>query len=286
MKTNNFMKKSITAVLAAALAMTSLVACGGGADYNGYAAAYNKVTANGGMEAKFDVNLKMDDEDMTCTGDFKLNTAGDTNILYYEMNTGENDIIQFSDGEYIYTDMGDGAKSKYKLGSKPSGGDSTKEETKSSTNADGGFNKNAFLNEFSSFLEAGKIKELGLLSPIEKAAISSIKKEGDTYYLTFSDSLVKKYLNTLVQNETGKDAEETIQIDELNDFQYTATEKDGILTGVTYSGVLKVKVPASLMSDGADKDYDLNMDIKITFVNPGSAVTVDLPSTDGFEEVK
>lgn len=282
MKTNNLIKKSITVVLAAALAMTSLVACGGSSDYNGYASAYNKVTANGGMEAEFDVKLTMDGEDLTSTGDFKLDTSGNSNILYYEMHTGDNDIIQFSDGEYIYTDMGD-KKSKYKLGEKPSGGDSGKEETKGSM---GEFNKSAFLNEFSSFLEAGKIKELGLLSPIEKAAISSIKKEGDTYHLTFSDALVKKYLNTLVQNETGKDADETIQIDELKDFTYTATEKDGVLTGVTYNGVLTVKVPGSLMSDGADKTYDLDMDINITFVNPGSKVTVELPSTDGFDEVK
>ena len=282
MKTNNVMGKIIAAVLTATLAASVLTACGGGSEYNGYASAYNKVTANGGMEAKFDVHLTMDGDEVTSNGNFKLDTSSGNNILYYEMTTGENDIIQFSDGEYIYTDMGD-SKSKYKLGTKPSGGDSGKEETKGSS---GEFNTNAFLNEFSSFLEAGKIKELGLLSPIEKAAISSIKKEGDTYKLTFSDALVKKYLNTLVQNETGKDADETIQIDELDDFTYTATEKDGVLTGVTYDGILKVNVPGSLLSDGEDKQYDLVMDIDITFVNPGSKVEISLPSTDGFDEVK
>lgn len=273
--------KIIASILATVLAASTLTACGGGSEYNGYASAYNKVTANGGMEAKFDVDLTMDGEKVESEGDFKLDTSGDANILYYEMTTGENDIIQFSDGEYIYTDMGD-SKSMYKLGTKPSGGDSGKEETKGSTE---GFSTNAFLNEFSSFLEAGKIKELGLLSPIEKAAISSIKKEGDTYVLTFSDALVKKYLNTLVQNETGKDADETIQIDELNDFTYKATEKDGMLTGVQYTGVLKVNVPGSLL-DGEDKTYDLDMDINITFVNPGEKVSIELPSTDGFTEVK
>ena len=281
MRRKSLVKKSIAAVTAAILAMGTLTACGGGDAYNGYASAYNKVTANGGMEAKFNVDLTMDGEDVTSEGDFKLDTSGDNNILYYEMTTGDNDIIQFSDGEYIYTDMGD-KKSKYKLDSKPSGGDSGKEETKASS---GTFNTSAFLNEFSSFLEAGKIKELGLLSPIEKA-VSSIKKEGDTYNLTFSDALVKKYLNTLVQNETGKDAAETIQIDELNDFTYTATEKDGVLTGVTYKGTLVVNVPGSLLSSGEDATYDLDMNIDIEFVNPGDSVSIELPSTDGFEEVK
>ncbi len=274
--------KCIATVTATVLALGTLTACGGGNEYNSYAAAYNKVTAKGGMEAKFNVNLDMDGENVKSEGDFKLDTSGDNNVLYYEMTTGDNKIIQFSDGEYIYTDMGD-SKSKYKLDTKPSGGDSGKEETKSSS---GTFNTSAFLNEFSSFLEAGKIKELGLLSPIEKAAVSSIKKDGDTYTLTFSDALVKKYLNTLVQNETGKDADETIQIDELNDFTYTATEKDGMLTGVSYKGTLVVNVPGSLLSDGEDKTYPLDMDIQIEFVNPGESVSVELPSTDGFEEIK
>ena len=282
MNRRNVIKQSLAALTAAVLAMTTLTACGGGGDYNGYASAYNKVTANGGMEAKFDVDLEMDGEKVESEGDFKLDTSGDNNILYYEMSTGDNDIIQFSDGEYIYTDMGD-AKSKYKLDSQPSGGNQKVEEAKESTD---GFDTTAFLSEFSSFMEAGKIKELGLLSPIEKAAISSIKKNGDTYELTFSDSLVKKYLNTLVQNETGKSADETIQIDELNDFTYKATEKDGVITNVEYSGVLKVNVPGSLMSDGNDAEYDLDMNIDIEFVNPGSSVDVELPSTDGFEEVK
>lgn len=282
MKRKSLLKKCLATATAAILALGTLTACGGGDDYNGYASAYNKVTANGGMEAKFDVDLTMDGEKVESEGDFKLDTSGSNNILYYEMTTGDNDIVQFSDGEYIYTDMG-GSKSKYKIDSKPSGGDSGKEEQKDSS---GTFNTNAFLNEFSSFMEAGKIKELGLLSPIEKAAVSSIKKDGDTYNLTFSEALVKKYLNTLVQNETGKDADETIQIDELNDFTYSATEKNGMLTGVTYKGTLVVNVPGSLMSDGNDATYDLDMNINIEFVNPGESVSIDLPSTDGYDEVK
>lgn len=283
MKRNSLVKKSLAALTAAVLAMTSLTACGGGSEYNGYASAYNKVTANGGMEAKFDVELEMDGETIESTGDFKLDTSGKNNILYYEMTTGDNDVVQFSDGEYIYTDM-DEHKTKYKLDSEPSGGDSGMEDKKDSDGST--FDTTAFLSEFSSFMEAGKIKELGLLSPIEKAAISSIKKDGNKYELTFSDSLVKKYLNTLVQNETGKSADETIQIDELNDFTYTATEEDGVLTNVTYKGTLVVEVPGSLMSDGEDATYDLDMKIDIEFVNPGDSVDIELPSTDGFEEVK
>ncbi len=281
MKVNSFMKKSIAILTTTVITAGMLTACGGGDAYNDYAAAFNKVTANGGMEAKFNVELEMDGEKTVSTGDFKLDTSGGSNVLYYEMTTGDNEIVQFSDGEYLYTDM-DGHKTKYKLDSKPSGNS----DMESEKDGAGTFDTNAFLSEFSSFMEAGKIKELGLLSPIEKAAVSSIKKEGNTYNLTFSDALVKKYLNTLVQNETGKSADETIQIDELNDFTYKATESNGVITNVEYSGVLKVKVPGSLMDNGEDKTYDLNMKIDIEFVNPGESVTVELPSTDDFEEVK
>ncbi len=282
MKKNSLIKKGMAALTAAVLAMTTLTACGGSDVYNDYAAAYNKVTAKGGLEAQFDVSLEMDGEKQDYDGDFKLNTSGSDFTLYYEMNTGDGTIIEFSDGDYIYTETGD-KKVKYSLGASSISAepDTAKEKESSAT-----FDTSAFLNQFSTFMEAGKIKELGLLSPIEKAAISKIEKDGDTYKLTFSDALVKKYLNTLVQNETGKGADETIQINELNDFTYEATEKNGMISDIVYKGVLKVDVPGSLLTSGEDTTYDLDLVINTTFVNPGEAVEVELPSTDGFEELK
>lgn len=283
MKRKSVLMKGLASLTAAVLAMSMLTACGGSDVYNDYAAAYNKVTAKGGMEAKFDVDLEMDGEKTEAEGDFKLDTSGGDSVLYYEMSTGDSDIVQFSDGEYLYTDM-DGKKMKYSL--KASSISAEPDDISSTKESSGTFDTSSFLNQFSSFMEAGKIKELGLLSPIEKAAISKIEKDGDTYKLTFSDALVKKYLNTLVQNETGKSADETIQIDELKDFTYEATEKDGMITEIVYKGTLVVDVPGSLLTSGEDTSYDLDMVIDTTFVNPGESVSVELPSTDGFDEVK
>ena len=283
MKSRSILMKGLATFTASVLAMSTLTACGGSDVYNAYAAAYNKVTAKGGMEAEFDVSLEMDGEKQEYDGDFKLDTSGSDSILYYEMNTGDGEITEFSDGDYMYVDM-DGKKIKYSL--KGSSISSEPDETGSKKESSGTFDTSAFLSQFSTFMEAGKIKQLGLLSPIEKAAISKIEKDGDTYKLIFSDSLVKKYLNTLVQNETGKSADETIQINELNDFTYEATEKNGMITGVEYKGVLKVDVPGSLLSSGEDATYDLDLDIKTTFVNPGEAVSIELPSTDGYDEIK
>lgn len=283
MKRRSLTKKIIAALTAAILAVGSLTACGGSDAYNDYAAAYNKVTAKGGMEAEFDVSLEMDGEKQNLDGDFKLDTSGTNAVLYYEMNTGDGQVIEFSDGEYMYVDMDD-KKIKYSLsGTSISAEPETAQDTKES---EGTFNTSAFLSQFSTFMEAGKIRQLGLLSPIEKAAVSKIEKSGDTYKLTFSDALVKKYLNILVQNETGKSADETIQINELKDFTYEATEKNGMISDIEYKGVLKVDIPGSLLTSGEDTTYDLDLDIKTKFVNPGEALSVELPSTDGFDEIK
>lgn len=262
-----------------------ITGCGGGkGGYDDYASAYKKVTANGGMDADFDVSLAMDGTTVETSGNFKLDTSDGNNILYYEMEVNGADIVQFSDGKYLYTES-DGHKTKYSLDSKPSAS-SDRREAEQKNSSDATFDTEEFLNEFSSFLEAGKIKELGLLSPIEKAAVTNISEAGGIYTLTFSDNLVKKYLNIMIKNETQSSGGETLTIDELNNFTYKATVKDGMVTGTEYSGTIEVEVPGSLMASGDAESYDLDFVIKITFVNPGDTVSITLPATDGYEELK
>ena len=277
------MKKTTKGIMLLTVASMVLTGCGAGGAYSGYSSAYNKVTANGGLDADFDVTITMDGETSNDTGNFKLDTSDGNNILYYEMEVGDDTITQFSDGEYIYTDAQE-HKTKYSMNSKPSAS-SDKQETKQKDSS-GTFNTSEFISQFSSFLEAGKIKELGMLSPIEQAAITDISEEGGVYTLTFSDSLVQKYLNLMIENETGEASGDTLSIDELNDFTYKATSSDDMITKVEYSGTMVVKVPASLMASGEETSYDLDFNIVITFNNPGEAVSIDLPSTDGYEEVK
>lgn len=272
----NFVK--CVAVMAAAGLM--LTACGKDT-YASYAAAYNKVSENSGIDANIDMTVTMDGTTTQSKGNFKLDTSGDNNILYYEMTVGGSKVIQFSDGKYLYTDSG-AEKTKYALDSKPSGGDEQKSGQKDAAPA---FDASAFLSEFSSCLEAGKIKEMGLLSPIQKAAITNISEKDGVYTLEFSDSVVKKYLNTLIANETQKSDGDTLKIDEMKGFSYKASVKGNVVTDVTYSGTIIVNVPASLMSSGADQSYDMDFTIKVSYVNPGSAVSVTIPSTDDYKEL-
>lgn len=275
------MKKKF-AKFAAVAALTSLLltACGGD-DYGSYASAYNKVSENGGMDADIEMSVKMDGTTTKSNGNFKLDTSGDNSKLYYEMKVDGSTITQFSDGKYLYTDA-NGEKTKYSLNSKHSGENSEKSGRKDAAQT---FDTSAFLSEFSSCLEAGKIKEMGLLSPVQKTAITKISEKDGVYTLEFSDKVVQTYLNTMIANETKNTSGDSLKIDEMKDFSYKATVKKDVVTGVTYSGKIIVNVPASLMSSGKDESYDLEFTIKVSFNDPGSAVSVEVPSTDDYKEL-
>ena len=280
MKNKKFTRKVLCLLAVLTLSVVALTACGGD-PYGEYSAAYNKVTANGGLDANIDAALKMDGNTVNCTGSFKVDTS--KNIMYYSLTTDGDQITQYSDGSYLYTEQ-DGHKTKYSLNAKPEQSNAkNKQEQKEASGSE--FNTTQFLKEFSSFLEAGKIRELGLFTPIAKAVVNKTEKNGDVYTLKVSDTLVKQFLNTLAKNETGKSSGETIQITKLDNFGYSATVSNGIVTGVNYSGTVVVSVPASLMSSGTAAEYNLEFTIKTTFNNPGTAVTIDIPSTEDYETV-
>jgi hypothetical protein len=250
-----------------------LSACGGD-QYATYSSAYKKLWANGGIDATISADLKMDGITNHYDGNFKVDNTKD--ILYYEMKTANGSTVQFSDGSYLYTQQGD-HKIKYSL--KPSGdnGEPTVPENESGEGAPE-FSSSEFLEQFSSMFEASKIKDLGLFDPIPQAAVVKTTKNGDVYTLDVSDSIVKKFVNTLAVNQAGTD--DTVQVTDLKNFKYTATIKNGVVTETTFAGDVIVNVPASLTGSGAAKDYSVNMDIKITFNNAGqlSALRCPIPT--------
>lgn len=261
-------------------AMT-LGACGGDA-YSEYAAAYNQISAKGGIDANIDAKVTMDGETKEYSGNFKVDNTN--NAIYYEMTSDGQTTTQFSDGTYLYTERGD-QKTKYELGgNKPTSAPSqnSKGQKPEKEGEAPEFKTAEFLNEFSSFLDAGKIKELGLLEPIDGIAVSKTTKNGDVYTLEVADSIVKKFLNTMATEQAGDD---TVQVTDLQNFTYNATVKDGVVTKTSYSGDMTVNVPGSLKSDGKDAEYTLNFEIDLEFVNPGSTVNITLPDSSEFKEV-
>lgn len=274
-------KVSMAVAAVAVLGAMTLGACGNDA-YSEYAAAYNQISAKGGINANIDAKVTMDGETSEYSGNFKVDNTN--NIIYYEMTSDGQTTTQFSDGEYLYTERGD-QKSKYSLdGSKPTNAPSQngKGQKPEKEGEAPEFKTSEFLNEFSSFLDAGKIKELGLLEPIDGIAVSEVTKNGDVYTLEVADSIVQKFLNTMATEQASDD---TVQITDLKNFTYEATVKDGVVTKTAYSGDVTVNVPGSLRSDGEDADYTLNFAIDIDFVSPGSAVSITLPDSSEYTEV-
>lgn len=284
------MKKNIckaVAILMAVAMVMGLSACGSGADYDAYAAAYKKVKAEGGMDVDLKATLTMDGTDKEATGNFKVDMSdAEKTILFLTVDMDGDEITQFSDGEYLYTDAR-GSKTKFKLGEKSqqegarTKGEDDPEPTEENAAAPE-FNSESFLEEFASFLEAGKIQELGLLDPIAKAAVTETTCEGNVYTLKVNNQITEKYLNTLSQSVMA-DEDETVEVKDLKDFVYTATVENDFVTGFTCSGSMTVIVPASISSSGEETSYDLTLNISATFNNPGEKVTISLPSTDGYE---
>lgn len=275
-KKSKTFSNSVKILLVSMLCMVLLAGCGGN-KYSAYASAYNKVTASGGIDADLNASLTMDGQTSDYSGNFKVDTVN--NLMYYEMGTGDEKTIQFSDGTYVYTGEKD-QKVKYALGSE---GTEPSEPQKDSGSDVPEFETSAFLQDFSKFLEAGSIREMGLLDPIPESAVTKTTKNGNVYTLTVADSVVEHFLNTMAKNQT--DDGDTVQVSDLKNFNYTATVENDIVTGVTYSGSTTVNVPGSHMSDGQDASYTMDFNIKIKFNNPGSAVTVEIPDTSEYKEV-
>lgn len=275
--------RRVLAVLLAVASLALLTACSGGgsSDYETYATAYNRVTANAGIDADLEAVVTMDGITKNAGGNFKVDNSGDNTILYLEISMDEQTITQFSDGEYLYTDAR-GEKTKYALGVKPERTQGEGDEGQGDSGPE--WDTESFISEFASFLEAGKIQELGLLSPIPQNAVSSTTKDGNVYHLTINDSTLNTYLKTFGSSVTLS-GDDTVQITGIKDFTYDATVENDYVTQVVYTGTLTVEVPGSLTSDGQDGTYDLDLQITAKFNNPGSAVSVSIPSTDGYVEI-
>lgn len=290
-------------------------------NYDKYYAAYSRVGANGCMDADLSVNLEMDDSTKSVTGNFKLdNTNDDKTILYLEVTMDGKTTTQFSDGEYLYTDA-QNRKMKYKLGQKiertkedtaeapeeaeipegaeapsapdpngapdpnsaPPSGDASAAEGQTNTDGAPTFDTSSFLSDFASFLDAGKIKDMGLLTPLGKTFVSETTVEGNVYSLHISDQIVETYLKTLTSNIMQD--ENTLTVEDLKNFVYEATIEDDYVTNVKYAGDMTVNIDSSISPTGEDATYTLKLEINVKFNNPGGTVEITLPSTDDYKDL-
>ncbi len=276
--------KRINKILALTLALVMmtlcLTACGGGDSYTDYTNAYKKTASPGSLNVEFELAVTADGQDMESTGNMKMDK---NNNLYYEMVINGKEITQYVTNGEIHTFV-DGRETVASTDNKdagsergnPEGGENDPNEKKDGT----AFNTDKFLEEFSGMLEAGKIKEMGVLDPIPSRYIKEITSKADgnevVYTMTFPDEFLEVLLDSMTSEQTTDDG--GISFSNLKDFTCVAKQNsDGYLYFIEYSGFTTVTVPGAYMEDGQEHSFDLDIDLEMTMVNPGTAVTVEIP---------
>lgn len=277
-------KSACKAVVSTALLSTGILLMTGVAsanDFDVYTNAYRSVTANGGFDADLVADFTLDGVEKEATGNFKVDNSGEKTLLYLEVDLDGETVTQFSDGEFLYVDAR-GEKSKYPLGEKQGQEDSRKEPEKEGEEEKSAptFDTDQFLQEFASCLEAGKIQEMGLLSPLDKSIVSKTSVDGNTYTLKVSSLALARMQDVLASSINMED--DNVAVKDLEDFTYQAVIEDNLVTSVIYSGTMTVDVGAAVSESGADESYPLDLTITATFNDPGQAVTVELPDTAGY----
>lgn len=261
--------------------LLALSGCAGGDAYGGYSAAYKKMSEPGSLNVMFDLSVNDGSQTVTSNGNMKMNSD---NEVYYEMKINGKEIMQYVQNGEVHTFV-DGTEQVASTDNKdqgaekanPDGGEGQPNEKTDNT----GFNSEKFLEEFSGILEAGKIKEMGVLDPIPKNYISKISSSESgsdkVYTMTFPDEFLVKLLNAMVKEQVETSGA-TLSFDTLKDFECIAKENsDGYLYAIEYKGYTTVTVPGEYMSSGEDENFDLHIDLQMEIQNPGTAVEVVIP---------
>ncbi len=276
------MKRNTKTIISVMLLGTLLMAgCGGKDAYTDYNNAYKKTASPGSLNVEFSLTVDSGDGDMDSSGNMKMNNKGE---VYYEMEINGKEIMQYVEGGQVHTFV-DGQeqitftsdKNKGAQKADPDGGQGRPNEKTDGTS----FNTEKFMEEFSGFLEAGKIKEMGVLDPIPSKYIKEItvtEQSGKKIYtMIFPDEFLQILLNAMIAEQVG-DNSNGVQFSNLKDFTCVSKENtDGYLNYIQYKGYTTVTVPADYMADGKEKSFDLSIDLEMDIVNPGTAVDVIIP---------
>ena len=239
-------------------------------DYSAYSSAFKKTFDIDSMELSTGVKASLDGgSEISSTGTFKLKGMKSTPQFINTMTIDGKTVTQFCDGENVYTDDGTN-KNKMKLGE--SSEPQPRQEKQNSE-----FSYDSYISEFSSLIDAGKIKEMSSLEPIAEKYVDKITasdknggKQFDVVMLpAIVDELKSKFLN---DNSTNPNSP-TVEIDEIT---YSATVKDGYVSQIVFNFKMSITAP----SDTEAKKATVELTLKP--VNPGQEVSFDLPSTDGF----
>ena len=260
--------------------MVITTACSSSDKYGDYQKAYEAMSAPGSLDADIALDLVTDSETVKASGNMKMNQKGS---MYYELKVGSTNVVQFVKDGILYSDI-DGVKTTYDTKSKSN--EKPKTEGGQPMKEDGsGFDLSAFLEEFATMLEAGKIREMGLFDPIPKEVVKNVTVSesggGKEYVLELPESAVEKLFNTMIEEQVSNEAY-ALKFSNLSDFKCTMhVNGSGVLDGMHYAGKTNVTIPGEL-TGGSEETIPLNIAIDITINSPGASIEVPNPDTSGF----
>ena len=264
-------KKPIIAIIIGAVVVLAAVAVYfiyANSDYVTYSSAFKKTFNVNSMELNTQVKAVADGTTINSSGVFKLKDVSTTPQFINTMTISGSTITQFGDGAYIYTDDGQ-SKNKIKINADP---DPHQEKN------DSDFSFEAYISEFSSLLDASKIKELGSLEPVAEKYVDKISvtknSSGDRKFeVTLLPAMVDELITKVINENLSSAMSPTVVSKSL---LYTTTVSDGYVSAVTLKMELDVTPPNETTA------RDVTVDFTIKPVNPGQSVSFSLPSTDGF----
>jgi len=252
---------------------------GGVKDYKTYSDAFKKTFGVDSMELNTSVKASFDGEsEISSTGTFKFKGMKSTPQFINTMIIGGSTVTQFCDGETVYTDDGTpNGKNKTPLGG--GGTPENKQPQEQQQKQESAFSYDSYLSEFSSLIDAGKIKEMGSLEPVGEEFVVSIETKdvsgGKQFDVVLLPSIVSKLKSKFLNDNGSSNANSpTVVVDD--NIIYSVIIKDGYVTQITFNFKLSVTAP------GSDEAKKATVDLTLTPVNPGQAVSFDLPSTEGF----
>lgn len=244
--------------------------------YTGYSAAFTKSNKINSTEYDTSIKATIDGETTTSTGNMKIRDIA-TNVNFVnEMTIDGQKITQFCDGEYIYIDNGE-QKTKFKIGEKP-------ESNQKERGANGDFNMDYYIQEFSMLLDASKIKDLKIAEKFSQNIVEKISKKnvsgGTEYDVTLAPQLVDEVFATVIDEQLG---EENSPKCTLKSFTYkAAANKDKFITSITYKIEMDVIFPSSLTGEAEDSEKSVQLEVRLDYTSPGKEAEFSLPDTNGY----
>lgn len=254
------MKKLLAVVLGAAMVL-SLGACGKKAEPVDPKAVYEEAIKKNGelasmdMESTSTMTMKQGEETLEMSTDVKAKMDGiNTDKMIYYAETTSNVAGQASDAVTFYQDgycyvESQGQKMKYAIALED------------------------MMEQVRTAAESGNVE-------LEYMKDLAVKQEGDNQILTFTvdpekmDSYVQEVMGAMTGSLEGLEGL-TMKINSASG-QYTIN-KDGYYTD------MQMTMDYDMTMEGETLNTVMDTTAKIN--NPGQAVTIELPSTDGYEEI-